>query len=93
MKPISSVIKSGLICGTALVASAASSWAADIDYSRYRFYEDEDRDYLFSSIFGFNWRPKKNIMAGLELQDVNNDVLSKDWRLMLKFSLNHRKVF
>jgi hypothetical protein len=66
---------------------------ADIDYSRYRFYEDEDRDYLFSSIFGFNWRPKKNIMAGLELQDVNNDVLSKDWRLMLKFSLNHRQVF
>ena len=35
MKSISSVIKSGLICGTALVASAASSLAADIDYSRY----------------------------------------------------------
>ncbi|MEA2062553.1 MAG: hypothetical protein U9P14_02540 [Gemmatimonadota bacterium] len=66
---------------------------ADIDYSRYRLYEDEDRDCLFSSIFGFNWRPRKNVLAGVELQDLNNNVLSSDWRLLVNFSVNHRKIF
>jgi len=66
---------------------------ADFDYSRYRYYEDEERDYLFSSIFGLNWRPKRNILAGIELHDLNNNVLSKDWRLLVKFSVNHSRVF
>ncbi|MBN2290720.1 MAG: hypothetical protein JXQ83_15405, partial [Candidatus Glassbacteria bacterium] len=66
---------------------------ADLDYSRYRIYEDEERDYLFSSIFGINWRPEKNILAGIELQDLNNDLLSKDWRLLVKLSVNHSRVF
>jgi len=66
---------------------------ADFDYSRYRFYEDEERDYLFSSIFGFNWRPRRNILAGVELHDLNNDVLNRDWRLLVKLSVNHSRIF
>ncbi|MFH1070549.1 MAG: hypothetical protein V1794_13110 [Candidatus Glassbacteria bacterium] len=66
---------------------------ADIDYSRFRFYEDEDRDYLFSSIFGLHWRPIEQLEAGVEFQDVNNDVFSKDFRVLLKFAWNFSSAF
>ena len=66
---------------------------ANIDYSRYRFYEEEDRDYLFSSVFGFNWRPRRDVTAGVEFQDVNNNVFSKDFRLLLKFAYNFSSAF
>ena len=67
---------------------------ADLDYSRYRFYEeDEDRDYLFSSIFGINWKPARNILAGLEFQDLNNQFFSKDFRVLLKFAVNYGRIF
>ena len=85
--------ESGFAAGVSCPVQDKLELFADFDYSRYRFYEDEERDYLFSSIFGFNWRPKRNIMAGIELHDLNNDMLSKDWRLLVKFSVNHRQIF
>ena len=66
---------------------------ADIDYSRYRFYEEEDRDYLFSSIFGMEWKPRRDIHTSLEFQDINNDIFSKDFRVLVKFAYNFNKVF
>ncbi|HLA40027.1 MAG TPA: hypothetical protein VJ417_08520, partial [Candidatus Glassbacteria bacterium] len=66
---------------------------ADIDYSRFRFYEEDDRDYLFSSIFGLHWRPSDQLDAGIEFEDVNNDVFSKDFRVLLKFAWNFSSAF
>ncbi len=66
---------------------------ADVDYSLYRFYEELDRDYVFSSAFGLNWRPNRTVLAGLEFQDLNNDFLSKDFRVLLKFALNYSQIF
>lgn len=66
---------------------------ADIDYSLYRWYEDTDRMYDFSSVFGLNWRPSRRMAAGLEFQNLNNDILSKDFRVLLKFALNHTGIF
>jgi len=58
---------------------------ADLDYSRFRFYEDEDRDFLFSSIFGLHCKLAGRYQAGIEFEDVNNDTFSKDFRVLLKF--------
>ncbi len=73
----------------------AGSWElfADIDYSLYRFYEELDRDYVFSSAFGLNWRPNRTVLAGIELQDMNNDFISRDFRVLLKFTLNYSQIF
>jgi len=85
--------ENGFAIGTSLPVREKFELFVDIDYSRYRFYEQEDRDYLFSSIFGVNWRPRKNVMAGVEFQDVNNDVFSKEFRLLLKFAYNFSSAF
>lgn len=83
----------GFAVGASLPVREKFEFFADIDYSRYRFYEDEDRDYLFSSIFGLNWRPRKDVTAGIEFQDVNNNVFSKDFRLLIKFTYNFSSSF
>ena len=83
----------GFVVGASLPVKEKFELFADIDYSRYRFYEEEDRDYLFSSIFGVNWRPSRELMAGVEFQDLNNDTLSKDFRLLLKFAYNFSSAF
>lgn len=83
----------GFALGATLPVRENFELFADIDYSRYRFYEEEDRDYLFSSIFGVNWRPRKDLTAGIEFQDLNNNVFSKDFRLLLKFAHNFSSAF
>ncbi|MEA1996034.1 MAG: hypothetical protein U9N45_00260, partial [Gemmatimonadota bacterium] len=64
-----------------------------LNYSRYRWYEEEDRDYFFSSIFGLNWRPRHHTLASLELQNLNSELISKDWRLLVKLSFNGKYIF
>ena len=67
---------------------------ADLDFSKYRFYEHEsETDRLFTSMFGFDWKPTRDILTGVEFQNVDNEILNKDWRMLLKFSINGSGVF
>ena len=66
---------------------------ADLDYSRFKLFELEDRDYLFSSLFGLNGQPRKQITAGVEFEDLNNKMYSKDFRVLFKFAYNFSSVF
>ncbi|HUU26319.1 MAG TPA: hypothetical protein VM123_00775 [archaeon] len=85
--------ENGFAVGASLPFAKKFELFADLDYSRYRFYEDEDRDYLFSSIFGINWQPRKDINASLEFEDFNNDAFSKDFRALIKVAYNFSNVF
>jgi hypothetical protein len=67
-----------------------------LDYSRFRYYEldnESDRDYLFSTIFGMHYRPSEVVDAGLEFEDVNNDLFSKDWRVLINLNINFSSAF
>lgn len=67
-----------------------------LDYSRYRYLELDDeseRDYLFSTIFGMHYRPSECINAGIEFEDVNNDLFSKDWRVLINLNINFSSAF
>ncbi len=67
-----------------------------LDYSRFRFYELDDesgRDYLFSTIFGMHWKPSEVVDAGIEFEDVNNNLFSKDWRVLINFNVNFSSTF
>jgi hypothetical protein len=67
-----------------------------LDYSRFRYFEldnESDRDYLFSTIFGMHWKPSEIVDAGIEFEDVNNDVFSKDWRMLININVNFSSAF
>jgi hypothetical protein len=66
---------------------------ADLDYSRFRFYDAENDDYLFTSIFGLNWRPRRDILAGVEFHDLNDRIFSKDFRILFKLGFNYSQIF
>ncbi|MBW7995850.1 MAG: hypothetical protein FVQ81_04605 [Candidatus Glassbacteria bacterium] len=66
------------------------------DYSRFRYYEldnESDRDYLFSTIFGMHWKPSEVVEAGIEFEDVNNDMFGKDWRVLINLNVNFTSAF
>jgi hypothetical protein len=86
--------ENGIAVGASLpLAGETVEIFADFDYSRYRFYEDEDQDYLYRSIAGIQWRPNRNVEAGFQIENLNNDVFSKDVRLLVKFAYNFRTAF
>ncbi len=67
---------------------------AQLNYSAYRFYEElDERDNLVSGVFGFDWIPFDDLTAGIELQDLNDEVFRHDFRVLAKFSINSDTIF
>ncbi len=67
-----------------------------LDYSRFRYFELDDesgRDYLFSTIFGMHWKPSEVVDAGIQFEDVNNDLFSNDWRVLININVNFSSAF
>ena len=67
-----------------------------LDYSRFRYFELDDesgRDYLFSTIFGMHWKPSETVGAAIEFEDVNNNMFSKDWRVLINLNINFSSAF